>query len=147
MFIHLVYPTWSGPPWAPSLTLWYLLMSIRSLLNEAPFHNEPGFNDKTKHKVESALYNEYVQHETFRIAVISHVQQLIQKKKMKSGGIDETSLEIFLGKIDYYKQKAEALKNYKKGQKFQTCEGRKQVYSFESFAKTLPKLEITVKSC
>ena len=139
--------TWQGPPWAPSMTLGHLLMSIQSLLNEAPFHNEPAFHDQTKHKVESGHYNEYVEHETLRIGVISHIEQLLQKE-IKPGGIDETSLKTFLSKIDYYKQKAESLKDYKKGQKFKALLGiRDQVYCYEKFTNVLPNLEETVRKC
>jgi len=35
--------TWSGPAWSPALSLSSLLISIQSLMNEKPYHNEPGF--------------------------------------------------------------------------------------------------------
>jgi len=37
------YRTWSGPAWSPALSLSSLLISIQSLMNEKPYHNEPGF--------------------------------------------------------------------------------------------------------
>lgn len=35
--------TWSGPAWSPAQSLSSILISIQSLLNERPYHNEPGF--------------------------------------------------------------------------------------------------------
>lgn len=36
--------TWSGPAWSPAQSLSSVLISIQSLLNEKPYHNEPGFH-------------------------------------------------------------------------------------------------------
>jgi len=44
----VVYSTWSGPAWSPALSLSSLLMSIQSLMNEKPYHNEPGFEQVIK---------------------------------------------------------------------------------------------------
>ena len=35
--------TWAGPSWSPAQTLSSVLISIQSLMNEKPYHNEPGF--------------------------------------------------------------------------------------------------------
>ena len=35
--------TWSGPAWSPAGSLSSVLISIQSLMNEKPYHNEPGF--------------------------------------------------------------------------------------------------------
>jgi len=43
--------TWSGPAWSPALSLSSLLMSIQSLMNEKPYHNEPGF-EQVGHSVQ-----------------------------------------------------------------------------------------------
>ena len=34
--------TWSGPSWSPVQSLSSVLLSIQSLMNEKPYHNEPG---------------------------------------------------------------------------------------------------------
>lgn len=34
--------TWSGPGWSPANNLSSVLLSIQSLMNEKPYHNEPG---------------------------------------------------------------------------------------------------------
>lgn len=38
-----VHRTWRGPAWSPAQSLSSVLMSIQSLMNEKPYHNEPGF--------------------------------------------------------------------------------------------------------
>lgn len=35
--------TWPGPGWLPTQTISSVLISIQSLLNSKPYHNEPGF--------------------------------------------------------------------------------------------------------
>uniref|UniRef100_A0A0A9YW64 Ubiquitin-conjugating enzyme E2 Z n=1 Tax=Lygus hesperus TaxID=30085 RepID=A0A0A9YW64_LYGHE len=64
--------TWSGPAWTPALTLSSVLISIQSLLTVNPYHNEPGF-EREKHSGDSKRYNEIIQHETIRVAVIGMV--------------------------------------------------------------------------
>ncbi|XP_046665358.1 ubiquitin-conjugating enzyme E2 Z-like [Homalodisca vitripennis] len=61
--------TWNGPEWSPALTLSSLLISIQSLLTEKPYHNEPGF-EKERVSGDANRYNEIIQHETLRVAVI-----------------------------------------------------------------------------
>jgi len=43
LFAGVTDRTWSGPAWSPALSLSSLLISIQSLMNEKPYHNEPGF--------------------------------------------------------------------------------------------------------
>ncbi len=38
-----VCSTWHGPPWSPTQALQSVLLSIQTLMNEKPYHNEPGF--------------------------------------------------------------------------------------------------------
>ncbi|BES95643.1 Ubiquitin-conjugating enzyme E2Z [Nesidiocoris tenuis] len=65
--------TWSGPAWTPALTLSSVLISIQSLLTENPYHNEPGF-EREKANGDSQRYNEIIQHETIRVAVIGMIE-------------------------------------------------------------------------
>ena len=34
--------TWAGPGWSPAQSLSSVLLSIQSLMNARPYHNEPG---------------------------------------------------------------------------------------------------------
>jgi len=61
--------TWSGPVWSPAQTLSSVLISIQSLLTDKPYHNEPGF-ERERFPGDVARYNDIIQHETLRVAVI-----------------------------------------------------------------------------
>ena len=43
--------TWSGPGWTTACTLSSVLLSIQSLLNENPIHNEPGWENENGEKI------------------------------------------------------------------------------------------------
>src|SRR3546814_3276290 len=45
-----------------------VLLSIQSLMNDAPYRNEPGFEDKAGPR-ELTTYNDCIRHETLRVAV------------------------------------------------------------------------------
>lgn len=62
--------TWSGPRWSPVQTIGSTLLSIQSLMNSAPFHNEPGFEDRDAFRKQSDHYNQYLRHETIRVAFV-----------------------------------------------------------------------------
>ena len=63
--------TWSGPGWAPVNSLASVLLSIQSLMNEKPYHNEPGFEDTNA--TACFNYSECIRHETLRVAVCDMV--------------------------------------------------------------------------
>ena len=43
VILFIDFRTWSGPAWSPAQSLSSVLISIQSLMNENPYHNEPGF--------------------------------------------------------------------------------------------------------
>lgn len=43
-FMYTLDSTWKGPAWSAVQSLQSILMSIQTLLNERPYHNEPGFH-------------------------------------------------------------------------------------------------------
>lgn len=65
--------TWEGPTWSPAQTLESVLISIQSLLSETPYHNEPGFEKGEFKPGDVKRYNDIIQHETLRVAVIGMV--------------------------------------------------------------------------
>jgi ubiquitin-conjugating enzyme E2 Z len=67
--------TWAGPAWSPALSLSSLLISIQSLLNEKPYHNEPGYDTAERQTGDSTKYNRIIQHETIRVAVIEALER------------------------------------------------------------------------
>ncbi|KAK8762372.1 hypothetical protein V5799_026362 [Amblyomma americanum] len=66
--------TWPGPAWSPAQGLESVLISIQSLMNENPYHNEPAFFMNEKSPGDSGRYNDFVKHETIRVAVCGMVQ-------------------------------------------------------------------------
>lgn len=83
--------TWSGESadeWRPSYGIRYLLEAIQTLImNEAPYHNEPGYeknetssshNSGRGNASEVSTYNEKVTHENLRIAVCNAVEKILE---------------------------------------------------------------------
>ncbi|THD24310.1 Ubiquitin-conjugating enzyme E2 Z [Fasciola hepatica] len=60
--------TWTGPEWTPAQSLWTVLVSIQSLMNDRPYHNEPGHETELI-AGDSKRYNTIITHETIRCAV------------------------------------------------------------------------------
>lgn len=65
--------TWSGPCWSPAQSICSVLISIQSILNEKPYHNEPGF-EQEKIPGDADKYNDIIQHETIRVAVCGMIE-------------------------------------------------------------------------
>ena len=61
--------TWSGPAWSPIQSISSVLLSIQSLMNKYPYHNEPGYENQG-FGAERENYNAVIRHETIRVAVI-----------------------------------------------------------------------------
>ena len=59
MYLFCHCRTWSGPAWSPAQSLSSVLISIQSLLNEKPYHNEPGFEQVSWHGVLWCTYSYY----------------------------------------------------------------------------------------
>ena len=82
--------TWSGPSWTPALNIGSILLSIQSLMNAAPYHNEPGFETINVRGREPRNYNHIVRHETIRVAVLGMVNLA------KEGKLPEKLAELVL---------------------------------------------------
>ncbi|RDD38482.1 Ubiquitin-conjugating enzyme E2 Z [Trichoplax sp. H2] len=68
--------TWLGPQWKPTQTLSSVLMSIQSLMNARPYHNEPGYENERR-QGDSHRYNECIRHETLRVAVCDMMEEKV----------------------------------------------------------------------
>lgn len=66
--------TWSGPSWSPAQSLSSILISIQSLMNDKPYHNEPGF-EQERNAGDAKRYNDVIQHETLRVAVCDMLEE------------------------------------------------------------------------
>lgn len=62
--------TWSGPKWTTVMHIGSVLLSIQSLLNENPLHNEPGFENENSSR--NDIYNEIVFHDTYKYLILNN---------------------------------------------------------------------------
>lgn len=60
--------TWAGEPWATSMTVESVLITIRSLLDNSPFQHEPGQKD-------DPAYNAYVLYATWQSLLLDYVHR------------------------------------------------------------------------
>lgn len=91
--------TWTGPCWSPAQSLASVLISIQSLLNEKPYHNEPGF-ERERCSGDSARYNDIIHHETLRVAVCGMLENDTHLNIPET--LQEVMEKTFLEFHDYY---------------------------------------------
>jgi ubiquitin-conjugating enzyme E2 Z len=75
-----VNSTWAGPQWSPSQNLLSLIVSMQTLLNDKPYHNEPGHERGGELKVKD--YNDIIRHETLRVAVCDVLEHDLYPKDL-----------------------------------------------------------------
>ncbi|CAG0913048.1 unnamed protein product [Notodromas monacha] len=100
--------TWEGPGWVASMGLASLLISIQSLLNDEPLHNEPGLEKESLSPIgrpEVEKYNAYLVHETLRVAVCDTVEMCLAGSLNLE--IQEVVYEYFMNMFDHYVATAE----------------------------------------
>ncbi|CAI8058283.1 Ubiquitin-conjugating enzyme E2 Z [Geodia barretti] len=89
--------TWSGPGWTATQSLLSVLVSIQSLLNDKPYHNEPGYN-QAHNPGDVEKYNDIIVHETLRVAVCDS----LTGSQAGPPELQDVKREVFLGFADYY---------------------------------------------
>lgn len=96
--------TWSGPSWQPVHSIASILMSIQSLMNDKPYHNEPGYEtERFQGDVQS--YNRVIQHETIRHGVLGMMTELDAGTLPKSFG--QVMESVFLTMFEGYEETCE----------------------------------------
>ncbi|KAK7092742.1 ubiquitin-conjugating enzyme E2 Z-like [Littorina saxatilis] len=131
--------TWSGPAWSPAQSLSSVLISIQSVMNEKPYHNEPGF-EQERNAGDANRYNEIVRHETLRVAVCD----MLEKKCQCPDALHEVMRQSF---PTYFKYYATICKNnsHINGQTMQDPFGeRRGCFDYQSILKRLEALKETV---
>jgi len=83
--------TWEGPGWTAAMSISSVLLSIRSLLCEEPYYNEPGYKAGTRQK-QSDAYNKNIEKETFHVAILKELKTLL---------LDEPNVTLFTGNLGY----------------------------------------------
>jgi len=79
--------TWSGPKWTSIMHIGSVLLSIQSLLDANPLHNEPGFENENSKR--NDIYNEIVQYDTFRHLIYKNCSDIPTNFKIFESVIGE----------------------------------------------------------
>tara|TARA_B110001452_G_C15080979_1_gene377131 strand:+ start:47 stop:685 length:639 start_codon:yes stop_codon:yes gene_type:complete len=75
----------SGEQWSAVQSAQSIMLSIQSLMNEAPYHNEPSFEaDDGSGDVQR--YNDKITHETLRVAVCEVMEDTLENRAASSNG-------------------------------------------------------------
>ncbi|XP_061192388.1 ubiquitin-conjugating enzyme E2 Z-like [Saccostrea echinata] len=128
--------TWSGPAWSPAQSLSSVLISIQSLMNEKPYHNEPGF-ERERMAGDMKRYNEIIQHETLRVAVCD----MLEGRCSCPDTLKEVMETSFFEYYDYYKSICSS-KKHLQGQTMQDPFGEKRgCFNYESIEKRLDEIK------
>ena len=72
--------TWAGPGWKKVMNIRSVLLSVRSLLNEFPIVNEPGFENIKHNDKESIDYNHFLIYYNYKIAIIDIISKLFSNE-------------------------------------------------------------------
>ena len=67
--------TWAGPGWTVCCTLKSVLLSIQTLLNEYPLHNEPGWESVEITDNRCIQYNAILTYANLKIAILKMLQE------------------------------------------------------------------------
>lgn len=124
--------TWSGPGWTQVQTMLSTLLSIQSLMNSKPYHNEPGFEQERKvGDIEN--YNNCIIHETLRVAVCGMLENPTCGKLF-----EEEMQSIFLERYDEYIGICEKMKGDFEGKVMEDPFGEKRgIYCFKKISDRL----------
>ncbi|XP_046328169.1 ubiquitin-conjugating enzyme E2 Z-like [Haliotis rufescens] len=124
--------TWSGPAWSPAQSLSTVLISIQSLLNEKPYHNEPGF-ERERNAGDAKRYNEIICHETLRVAVCD----MLDDHSVCPSALKEVMEKSFPTYYDYYESICTKY-SHQQGQTMQDPFGeRRGIFDYQGIKKRL----------
>lgn len=93
--------TWTGPSWSAALSISSLILSIQSLMNSKPYHNEPGF-EKERMSGDAERYNRIIEHETIRVAVLGHLEEGSMSSLLQHAPLMEVVRTSFMEFFDFY---------------------------------------------
>eukprot|EP01129_Flabellula_baltica_P007189 TRINITY_DN2766_c0_g1_i1.p1 TRINITY_DN2766_c0_g1~~TRINITY_DN2766_c0_g1_i1.p1 ORF type:complete len:522 (-),score=97.01 TRINITY_DN2766_c0_g1_i1:203-1768(-) len=91
--------TWNGPSWSAVQTMSSTFISIQSLLNECPYHNEPGYEFNPPESQEPTEYGKCIAFETFKTAICYTLESPSWSEET---GFSEIAEMYFLDNYDYY---------------------------------------------
>jgi len=76
----------SGEMWSAVQSVSSVLMSIQSLLHDAPYHNEPSF-EKDDGSGDPQRYNHKILHETLRVGVCEVMEETLEARTISANGV------------------------------------------------------------
>ena len=76
----------SGEQWSAVQSVQSILMSIQSLMNDTPYHNEPSFEEDDG-SGDVQKYNEKIAHETLRVGVCEVMEETLMLRAQSSNGV------------------------------------------------------------
>ncbi|KAL1434439.1 hypothetical protein MTO96_011538 [Rhipicephalus appendiculatus] len=86
--------TWPGPVWSSSVhSLRTVLIAIQSLMTEEPYHNVPAL--VRGRPDEAGAYNDFLVHETIRVAVCDEVEAALDPHSSYSSELRKVVLRTF----------------------------------------------------
>lgn len=98
-----ILDTCTGQEWSPLNTLFSVLISIHTLLNNDPFYNALGLTGcKEYEENPPAKYIQYIRHETIRVAVINFMKEDNVDTRGMPDQMREIIIPIFTQKIPFY---------------------------------------------
>lgn len=76
----------SGEQWSAVQSVQSVLLSIQSLMNDAPYHNEPSFEENDG-SGDVEKYNDKILHETLRVAVCDVMEDTLEARLISANGV------------------------------------------------------------
>lgn len=132
--------TWSGPGWTPTQSLLSVLVSIQSLLNDKPYHNEPGYHQVRNHG-DVEKYNDIIVHETLRVAVCD----ALEARHDYHTDLQEVKRQTFLSLYSYYSTTASEMAGRLDGRPMMDpFNFNKGTFNFKHISKRLQTLKQTL---
>lgn len=80
--------TWNGEGWTSSQTIYSILITLSSILNDKPLLNEPGINNNNKNIIP---YNLLIKYKTIEVSIINQIKLINICKSSKSSKKNETN--------------------------------------------------------
>jgi ubiquitin-conjugating enzyme E2 Z len=99
--------TWAGPSWSPVMSIQSVLISIRSLMCENPYFNEPGHEaDSHLHARhdQSLAYNQEVRKNTLKVAILDMLKNAGNDSKSMPDILRDVMTRSFVINFDEYQE-------------------------------------------
>ena len=108
--------TWSGPGWAPSMSIKSVLFSIQSIMTFEAIKNEPGYENTSKEECKE--FDDLIQFNTIKYSIFKMITNIPPEYKYFHSLIKEHFIKNKEYCNDFIKQKLEQNKNNNFTEKF-----------------------------